>query len=258
MKKNFFFILSLILFWGLFLIKSFISFANDSVLNEKCIFDSKVKELENILQNPDQDYLKQYYLELNLRREILSNVLDCLIANTQSLKENLNKINIKNSFEEDIKSKIIKKLNEAQEYYEFRKNKVSGLTKEGLKYTAYSLKIDRESRFIPVEDIAQDFILWKKNDELFLFAQKRYDEINKAIQIFKPEENESIKNALDDAQKKLNDALEKHNLALNVISDFNHNEAKDLINQSLEGLLDVYKTFYDLSQKAISLMKINK
>jgi len=258
MKKNFFFILSLILFWGLFLIKSFISFANDSVLNEKCIFDSKVKELENVLQNPDPDYLKQYYLELNLRREILSNVLDCLIANTLSLKDNLSQINITNSFGGEIRNKIIKKLNEAQEYYEFRRDRVSDLTKDGLKYTAYSLKIDRESRFIPVENIVQDFILWNKNNELFLFAQKRFEEINKAIQIFKPEENEDIRNLLNNTQEKLAPAFEKHNLALNFISDFNHNEAKEFINQSLEGLLDVYKTFYDLSQKAISLIKINK
>jgi len=255
MKKSLFVILSLILFLSFYFIKSPVSYAQN---DNQCVFDAKFKELENILKNPDPDSLKQYNQELSLRKELLSDVLNCLITNNSNLKDNLNQLNITNSLAGDIKNKIIKKLDEAQEYYEFRKNRVNDLSIEGLKYTAYSLKTDRESRFIPIENIAEDFILWNKNNELFSFAQKRYDEMNKSIQIFKPEENESIKNALDDAQKKLNDALEKHNLALNAISDFNHSEAKDLINQSLEDLLDVYKTFYDLSQKAISLMKINK
>jgi len=255
MKKNFFVILSLILFLSFYFIKSPVSYSQN---DNQCVFDAKFKKLENILKNPDPDYLKQYNQELNLRKELLSDVLNCLIINNSNLKDNLDKLDVNNSFSGDTKNKIIKKLDEAQEYYEFRKNRVNSLNIEGLKYTAYSLKIDRESRFIPIEKIAEDFILWNKNNELFSFAQKRYGEINKSIQIFKPEENENIKNALDDAQKKLIDALEKHNLALNAISDFNHNEAKDLINQSLEGLLDVYKAFYDLSQKAISLMKLNK
>jgi len=255
MKKSLFVILSLILFLSFYFIKSPVSYAQN---DNQCVFDAKFKELENILKNPDPDSLKQYNQELSLRKELLSDVLNCLITNNSNLKDNLNQLNITNSLAGDIKNKIIKKLDEAQEYYEFRKNRVNDLSIEGLKYTAYSLKTDRESRFIPIENIAEDFILWNKNNELFSFAQKRYDEMNKSIQIFKPEENESIKSALDDAQKKLNDALEKHNLALNAISDFNHDEAKDLINQSLEGLLDVYKAFYDLSQKAISLMKINK
>jgi hypothetical protein len=255
MKKNLFVILSLILFLNFYFIKSPVSYAQN---DNQCVFDAKFKELENILKNPDPDSLKQYNQELSLRKELLSDVLNCLIVNNSNLKDNLNQLNITNSFTRDIKNKIIKKLDEAQEYYEFRKNRVNGLSIEGLKYTSYSLKTDRESRFIPIENIAEDFILWNKNNELFSFAQKRYDEMNKSIQIFKPEENESIKSALDDAQKKLNDALEKHNLALNAISDFNHNEAKDFINQSLEGLLGVYKIFYDLSQKAMSLMKINK
>jgi len=255
MKKNLFVILSLILFLSFYFIKSHVSYAQN---NNQCVFDAKFKELENILKNPDPDYLKQYNQELNLRKELLYDVLTCLMENNSNLKDNLNKLNVNNSFAGDTKNKIIKKLDEAQEYYEFRKNRVNGLSIEGLKYTAYSLKTDRESRFIPIEKIAEDFILWNKNNELFSFAQKRYDEINKSIQIFKPEENENIKNTLDDAQKKLNNALEKHNLALNAISDFNHDEAKDLINQSLENLLDVYKAFYDLSQKAISLMKLNK
>ena len=255
MKKSLFVILSLILFLSFYFIKSPVSYAQN---DNQCVFDAKFKELENVLKNPDPDYLKQYNQELSLRKELLSDVLNCLITNNSNLKDNLNQLNITNSLAGDIKNKIIKKLDEAQEYYEFRKNRVNDLSIEGLKYTAYSLKTDRESRFIPIENIAEDFILWNKNNELFSFAQKRYDEMNKSIQIFKPEENESIKSALDDAQKKLNDALEKHNLALNAISDFNHDEAKDLINQSLEGLLDVYKAFYDLSQKAISLMKINK
>lgn len=255
MKKNLFVILSLILFLSFYFIKSPISYAQN---DNQCVFDAKFKELENILKNPDPDYLKQYNQELNLRKELLYDVLTCLMTNNSNLKDNLNKLNVNNSFAGDTKNKIIKKLDEAQEYYEFRKNRVNGLSIEGLKYTAYSLKTDRESRFIPVENIAGDLILWNKNNELFLFAQKRYDEMNKSIQIFKPEENKEIKNSLDIAQKKLDDALVKHNSALNAISDFNHDEAKTLMNQSLESLLNVYQSFYELSQKAINLMKINK
>jgi hypothetical protein len=255
MKKNLFVILSLILFLSFYFIKSPISYAQN---DNQCVFGAKFKELENILKNPDPDYLKQYNQELNLRKELLYDVLTCLMTNNSNLKDNLNKLNVNNSFAGDTKNKIIKKLDEAQEYYEFRKNRVNGLSIEGLKYTAYSLKTDRESRFIPVENIAGDLILWNKNNELFLFAQKRYDEMNKSIQIFKPEENKEIKNSLDIAQKKLDDALVKHNSALNAISDFNHDEAKTLMNQSLESLLNVYQSFYELSQKAINLMKINK
>ncbi len=209
-----------------------------------CVFGEDFLKFKNIMDNPNSDYLTQYHLEMDLRKKLLNQLFDCFIGRTKNLKNTINDLNKNRIF--DV---LNKKLDDALSYYTFRKQQVNGLSLEGLKYTTKSLNEDRANNFSKTENIALDFILWLKNNELFNLAESRKNDISKAISLFKPDENEEIRKLFDESIDKFNISKQNHNLALEAIINFEHEKASNLIQNSLTGLLEVYKNFYELSKK---------
>ncbi|MCS6789290.1 MAG: hypothetical protein NZ484_01885 [Patescibacteria group bacterium] len=245
MKKNILIFISLVLI--------FVPFYNSFGQNTNCIFDSKIKELQDFLNNQNLDYLTRYNKELSLRKEILSNIFECLILESKNYIDVLNKLNIVKPAVGEMRNKLINELNKSIDYYKFRKDQIQSLSLDGLKYTAKSLKEDRESKFIPLNKIINNFILWNKNEELFNLAQNRVIEIEKIINILKSKNNQEIENLFNDIVQKLKISLNKHNNAYNAIDSFDYDKASNLIQESLSDLLDVYKLIYDLSKKTFIL-----
>ncbi|MGB9608873.1 MAG: hypothetical protein ACPL3E_00685 [Minisyncoccia bacterium] len=252
--------LSIILFGVIFLSSFLKVFAENNNQNQtlSCFFDDKVKELQAVLENKDLDYLSQYNQELKLRKEILLNILDCLILEAQNYKNTVLGINISKTAVGDFRKKLINELDKEIDYLNFRKSQIQNLSLEGLKYTAKSLKEDRQSRFLPLNQVINNFILWNKNEELFNLAENRIDEISKIIKIFKPDENEEIKSLFEDFSSKFKLAVNKHNEAWNAIDAFDNEKSSLLIQDSLNNLLEVYKLIYDFSKKTSVLMSIPK
>lgn len=246
-----------ILFLGLFLSYNF---AQAKIINDvfgeenSCFFGEDFVKFKNILENPQSDYLAQYNLEISLRKKLLNQTLDCLIERAKNLKSAVNAIKINDNLNNKsdflgVLNILNKKIDDALDYYNFRKNQIAGSSLEGLKYTAKSLIEDRNNNFINLENIAFDFVLWGKNNELFNSAIQRKNEIDKAINLFKPDENEEIKKVIDEINKNFDLAKQNHNEALKAINNFDHEKASNLIKDSLTNLLETYKNFYDLSQK---------
>lgn len=240
----------LILFLLVFLNFNYIKAANNDIVNQasadenSCVFGEDFLKLKNIMDNPDLDYLTQYNLEMDLRKKLLNQLFDCFIERTKNLKNTISDLNKNKLF--DI---LNKKLDDALSYYTFKKQQINGLSLEGLKYTGKSLNEDRVNNFAKTENIALDFILWLKNNELFNLAEARKNDISKAISLFRPDENEEIKKLFDESIDKFNIAKQNHNLALETIINFDHEKASNLIQNSLTNLLEVYKNFYELSKK---------
>jgi hypothetical protein len=242
------------------LIPIFRVFAENEAVNlsSRCVFDDKFKELQNVLENKDSDYLTRYNQELRLRKEILSKILDCLISDSENYKITLLNLNITKPAVSDLRKILINDLDKTIDYFNFRKSQVQNLNLDGLKYTARSLKEDRESRFIPLNQKINVFILWNKNEELFNLAQNRINEINKTIKLFKFGESEEIQSLFNNVSDKLKIALERHNNAWNAIDNFDYEKSNALIQESLNNLLDAYSLLYDLSKKIADLMLISK
>lgn len=226
--------------------------------NQKCILDFKLKELQEVLGNQSLDYLSRFNKEIELRKEILKSIFDCLILEAKNYIVILEKLNITKPAVADMRSKLINELNKSIDYYQFRKSQISNLSLEGLKYAAKSLKDDREARFTPLNQTVNDFILWNKNEEFFNLAKNRILDIEKTIKIFKPEENKEIKDLFSNILNNFKLALNKHNEAWNGIDEFNHEKASNLIQESLSDLLGVYNLIYNLSKKTIDLISIKQ
>lgn len=258
MKKFFLIFINLILLAPFFV---FGQVKNQNLINQnnsECVFDSKIEELKSISEDQNLDYLIRYNKEIELRKEILLNIFKCLISESKNYISVLEKMNITKPAVVDMRIKLINELNKTIDYYEFRKAQVYNLSLDGLKYTAKSLKEDRESRFIPLNQKINDFILWNKNEELFNTAKNRISDVEKVIKIFKPEDNQEIRDLLNDILNKLELALNKHNEAWNAIDLSTDKKSSILIQESLSELLNVYNLLYDLSKKTIALMGITK
>lgn len=253
-KRHFLIILFL---FGILTLPIFKVFAENEIINSSsCVFDDKLKNLQNILENKDLDYLARYNQELNLRKEILSNILNCLILDAQNYKNILLNLNITKPVVADLRKTLINDLDKTIDYYNFRKSQIQNLSLDGLKYTARSLKEDRDSRFMSLNQKINSFILWNKNEELFNLAQNRINEINKTIKILKLDENEEIQLLFNNTGDKLKIALDKHNNTWNAIDNFNYEKSNILIQESLNNLLEVYNLLYNLSKKITVLMTI--
>lgn len=254
MKKVF----VIVLFGATIILSSQNSFAQTTEAQGACFFNEKVQKLKNVLEdkNLNLDDLTRYNQEFNLRKEILESVLDCLIYEAESYKSILNDLNIKKPEDLNFKQILIKKLNEQLDYYYFRKKLISQLTLEGIKYTAYSIKEERSGRFLPINSTINNFILWNKNDELFELAKNRASEIQKTMQVLKIEKGEDFKKLFDEAINNLDSAIQKHNQAYEAIIAWKNEWAYNLIQESLQELLSTYNSFFEISQKFVSLMTI--
>lgn len=252
MKKAFI----IVLLGAIIILSSQNSLAQTSETRDVCFFNEKIQKLKIVLEDKSLDELSRYNQEFNLRKETLESVIDCLIYEAENYKSILNNLNIKKPEILDFKQILIKKLNEQLDYYYFRKKLISQLNLEGIKYTAYSIKEEKNIRFLPLNSTINNFILWNKNDELFELAKNRLTEIQKTIQVLKTENNEDFKKLTDEAINNLNNATQNHNQAYQAIISWENERVYNLIQESLTELLSAYNSFFKISQKFVSLMTI--
>ncbi len=222
-----------------------------------CDFREGLKELSGIqtLSQPENgpEKIKN---ELSIRKKLIGQTIDCAINETLSIQSGLKTVETNYPGLNDIKNRLISKLDEIIGYYQTQKNLVNDLGIEGSKIFSANLKSWRSSNFVPMAEFGENFIIFSKNQDILQTAQNRADQITLTFKTLGLTDNKKISSILNDAIKNIRLANDDNSQAQDIFKRMSWpNNASDLIISSLQHLKDAYQNFFDIGKETENTLK---
>jgi hypothetical protein len=186
--------------------------------------------------------------ELAVRKELLSEVVDCSIAEASDLQSRVGKLAISDGDAEakKIQAQLSGQLGSAINYYEVQKSKIGDLGLQGSKDFAADLKTWRAGNYEPNAKSASNFIIWVGDQDIIGIAQERFDEIGQSVSLLKIVDGQEIQSDWGDAVSNFNNALQENESAEQILLSFGPPEdSLNAIKSSLESLSVTYQKFFD-------------
>lgn len=193
--------------------------------------------------------------DLELRRELLGNTLQCANEEATHLRDTLKALEVKDQEVSATKDKFIDFLNQAVEYYDTEKGKVAAADIAGNKDLAKQIMDFRNNNYQPVAKEAGNMVVWQKNQVVIQTSRNRLDQLREAARIYKIDSEESIKKLLDEAQRNQEKAEDMNWKARQgLITSTPPEVTVVFIKDSLSALGDAYQNFFDLSNEIKDLV----
>jgi hypothetical protein len=197
-------------------------------------------------QGGDTDYSEQTGKELALRKKLLSQVLDCAMAEADNLQLRIGNLSLNDADAKKIQSQLSDQLGNAINYYAIQKSKIGDLGLQGSKNFAADLKTWRTGNYELSAKRASNFIIWAGNQALIEAAKNRINQIGQSVSLLKIVDNQKIQNAWDGAVSNFNEALKANDSAKQIFLAFGSPEdSLTSIKISLESLSATYQKFSD-------------
>lgn len=215
-----------------------------------CSFEPQFERLTAAQNESASDYFAAIRAELQIRKEILRNIIHCAVADIRALHTSIKNISPQNEEAEQLRTRFLQRLDDAIRYHESQLGKISDLGIRGSQNLARELKEWRASQFAPLADGAVNLALWLKNQELIRAAENRFGQIEKTIRTLKLIENEGLKPIFEEASQALHNTLALNGSTKEALSDNDPSNALTLIKSSLEALSRTYALFFKLSEAA--------
>lgn len=205
----------------------------------------KFDELKSIQNNPLSDYLE----ELNVRKALLLNTVNCAIEEAANLQMNLNSTATNDADVKKLASQLAGRLRDAIEYFEIQKSKVADLGLQGSRDFARNLKDWRDGNYKPAAKLSSNLIIWNRNQVILETAQNRITQVARTMNLLKLIDNEKIQGLFNDAQTNFKEALDYNQKAKDsLLRGFEApDESLDAIKLTLESLAKTYQKFFDLN-----------
>jgi DNA repair ATPase RecN len=217
-----------------------------------CNFEGQFKELASTQESNNFDYLASLMAELRIRKNLLRGVLDCSIAEAESLRASLAALKPNAPDMEFLRNRFYERIGETKDYYQVQQSRINDLGIQGTKDVAKNIKEWRLNQYASLVDGSTQLIIWTKNQELFQAAQKRFHDIEQTVRFFNLVDNTEMKELLTKAAESLYKAQSANEAAKEALKRFDASEnSLGLIKDSLEALSETYQIFFDLS-KAIN------
>jgi len=220
-----------------------------------CRFEEQFARIAEIRANTFLNTNDQVRMELEVRKDIIRKTLSCAIADTQALKEKVGAVRSDDVSVRALRTSFVNQLDAALSYYEREELKIDTLGISGSKDLARELKEWRTNTYAPTAEQTLHFLVWAKNQELFLAGANRFADIERSIASLKLLESESIAPLLSTARADLRDASAANDEAFVALQEFPpRTNAFDSIKRSLEGLAKTYEDFFNVSGEVQKLL----
>lgn len=203
-------------------------------------------KLKSIQDNTDLDYTQRTKAELEARKTLLEETVDCSIEEALAIKDNLTKMNVDDVEAKMLQSQFASRLDDAANYYELQKSKIGDLGLQGSRNFAKDFKDWRDGNYKPSAKLAANFIIWAQNQQLLQSAENRINQLENTVNILKLVYNDVIQNLWRDANLNFNEAREDNQKAKLSLRASSPDEALGSIKSSLTALAKTYNNLSDL------------
>ncbi|MDO8536719.1 MAG: hypothetical protein Q7R94_00530 [bacterium] len=209
----------------------------------------KFEELKTIQNSTKLSYLEQIKQELRIRRELLRATTNCATDEARTLYANLNGINTSDQDIKRLQTKLSGQLDNGINYYELQKSKIDDLGLNGSRIFARDLADWREGNYKPTARTAQSLIIWSRNQDILQAAQKRFDQLNRAVNLLKIVDSDEIQNIWEEARNNFRVANDDNQKAAALLrATENPDTTLSAIHSSLAALSKTYQKFFELNE----------
>jgi len=227
---------------------------------DACDFKDNLKELLSaqaaLRANDSQENILK---ELSVRKKIISQAIDCSIRETLGLQSSVKLAEANSPALREIKNRIISRLDEIIGYYQTQNGAVRDLGIGGSKIFSANLKSWRDSNYVPVSELGNNFIVFVKNQDVLQTTQNRLNQMTLTLKTLGLADNQKISGLLNQAEKNIRMANEDNLLAEDIFKRLAWpNNVSDIMVSSLQRLKDSYQNFFDLSKEAQSIISNSK
>lgn len=227
--------IALVLFFGM-------AFAETAKAAPNCDVSSGLENLEKAKSGENDKN------ELDVRRELLSNIAECSKEEAKNGLEALKNFEPVDSLK-DAKLHIEERLAASIEYANIEKSRLADVGLRGTRDIARSLKEWRMNTLLPASGNASNLILWHKSNDLIVIAESRQKQINQSLKILKLSDREEIKSSVSAANSNLEVARKNQERAEKALREMaDPKETAALIHSSLYELSKAYGSFFKISE----------
>jgi hypothetical protein len=214
-----------------------------------CQFQAQVDQLQTLQANPSGDYVQDIRAELKLRKNILTQVLDCSILDATNLKSKLATATSTDTGILDLQNKLLKNIQGSIEYFTTEKNTINDLGVRGTQETAKNIRDKRKTMYAPLAERAVHLQIWIHDQELMKTAQNRFAQVSDTVKTLKLSDD-TVQKTLKSAGDSLAVALDANQKAKDaLLDDSSDSQSVSLpLKTSLEVLAQTYQSFFDLGQ----------
>ncbi|MDP3948809.1 MAG: hypothetical protein Q8Q17_02570 [bacterium] len=236
------------------------SFFGRAEATDGCDFRDNLKELSSaqaaLRSNDSQENILK---ELSVRKKIISQAIDCSIRETLGLQSSVKLAEANSPALREIKNRIISRLDEIIGYYQTKNGVVGDLGIGGSKIFSANLKSWRDSNYVPVSELGNNFIVFVKNQDVLQTTQNRLNQMTLTLKTLGLADNQKINDGLNKAGKNIRMANEENLLAEDIFKRLIWpNNVSDLMVSSLQHLKDSYQNFFDIGEEAQSIISSSK
>ncbi|HUZ92438.1 MAG TPA: hypothetical protein VNG29_00370 [Candidatus Paceibacterota bacterium] len=205
----------------------------------------KLAAVEN---DPTLGYLAELTQELQIRKELLSETMDCAIAQATALQTSLAAISTPDAGVKAARAQAKNLLGNAITYYGLQKSNIPNLGIQGSKNFAASLEAWRAGNYAPVAKEASDILIWTGNQNLIVTAQTRMNQMGHTMGILDLAGESNLTALWSDAQANFKATLNFNDAARAALGNGGGpDEALGDIKLSLDALSVAYQKLSDMN-----------
>lgn len=203
-------------------------------------------KIESIKNDPALDYFGEIKLELQLRKNLLKNVLRCAINDANDLRTATHKIRLNDQDAINLRSLFANQLDNVVSYYQTQESKIDDLGLQGSKDFAKNLELWRDGNYKQVAKMATNFLIWGKNQEIIETAQARVNQIGRSVTLLSLVYKEDIGGLWREVDDNFSEAKKFNQQVKNDLRFATPNDALATIKSSLDSLSKTYEKLSEL------------
>lgn len=230
------------------------SSASAQTADASCDFSAQIKELRSVQANMSLNILQEMRAEIAIRRALLPAVIACdeqeIVALTAAL----------DSLPGEFKSmpaygKTLEGFASALRYYEERRSGIPTMGLQGLKNTARAVAEWRSETYLPLVELADNFILWAGNQEFLDRASGRLAQVKNLALPLKLVSHDDINERFEEARVRIESAFVENDKARDALNKGLAADGLAHIQASLQAIADTYQIFFKIQEDLQNIIK---
>ncbi len=237
---------------ALFFLSAGVTLAAENKKTEptECNFGDKIQSLELIQNNAKLGESEKIKAELQIRKQILRQIISCSSEEARLLKLKLTDTSIVDRLVEKLKLNLITEINQAVDYYQNKNSQIDNLGIWGSKNMAQQILDWRRGNYAQLIERTANLVAWNNNQGMIGVAEIRLAETKKDLEV--EIDNQKIQEVMDEAETNLTKAKTLNQRAREALLNSNNNSINylEIIKQSLESLGKMYDNFFEIKELA--------
>ncbi len=217
--------------------------------SDPCVFaQADFDKIAAVQNDPTLTANQEVMQELAVRKALVGQTIACAETQIASLKDTLQNATGTDSTA-DVRSQLLSSLGGASDFYGIENAKLSDAGIAGTKLIAREIIDWRAGTYAPLEGEVNNYLLWVENQPLFLTAQTRMDQTQRAVAFLESAATDAkLEAAFNAAYASFQDAKQQNAAARQALAQsLAPDQSIALIKQSLESLSSTYQQFFAVS-----------